>query len=162
MLGSTGPLSLHAVKEINSVRIQAKQQPQLTVQQSSNILSCHSTLHGSGAVPAGISRANNTQQETAAAVTTKQATARDALILNHTQQNGKWHATSTHTHLKIHWINWHPCANSNKPPTCDGNYSTSEDWKYKFAAHMGLQDPFYPRMLDRAATTQQHLTEADL
>ena len=27
---------------------------------------------------------------------------------------------------------------------------------------MGLQDLFYPRMLDRAAKTQQHLTEADL
>ena len=71
-------------------------------------------------------------------------------------------ARHKHTHLKSHWINWHPRANSNKPPTCDGNYSTSEDWKYKFAAHMGLQDPFYPRILDRAATTQQHLTEADL
>jgi hypothetical protein len=49
-----------------------------------------------------------------------------------------------------------------KPPTYDGNYSTFEEWKYKFAGYMGLQDPFYPRMLDRAATTQQHLTEADL
>ena len=49
-----------------------------------------------------------------------------------------------------------------KPPTYDGNYSTFEEWKYKFTAYMGIQDPFYPRMLERASTSQQHLNEADL
>ena len=49
-----------------------------------------------------------------------------------------------------------------KPPTYDGNYTTFEEWKYKFSAYMGLQDPFYPRMLDKAATANQHLAEADL
>ena len=49
-----------------------------------------------------------------------------------------------------------------RPPTYDGNYSTFEEWKYKFTAYMGLMDSFYPNMLRRAATTTQRLTEADL
>ena len=49
-----------------------------------------------------------------------------------------------------------------KPPTYDGNYSTFEEWKYKFTAYMGLMDPFYPNILRRAATSTQRLTEADL
>ena len=49
-----------------------------------------------------------------------------------------------------------------RPPTYDGNYSTFEEWKYKFTAYMGLMDPFYPNILRRAATSTQRLTEADL
>lgn len=43
-----------------------------------------------------------------------------------------------------------------------GEPTELEDWKYKFSAYMGLQDPFYPRMLDKAATANQHLAEGDL
>ena len=47
-----------------------------------------------------------------------------------------------------------------KPPTYDGNYATYEEWKYKFTAYRGLQDPFYPRMFRLAEATTQQVTEA--
>ena len=49
-----------------------------------------------------------------------------------------------------------------KPPTYDGNYATYEEWKYKFTAYMGLQDPFYPRMLRLEEQAAQQVTEAHL
>ena len=49
-----------------------------------------------------------------------------------------------------------------KPPTYDGNYATYEEWKYKFTAYMGLQDPFYPRMFRLAEAATQQVTEAHL
>ena len=49
-----------------------------------------------------------------------------------------------------------------KPPTYDGNYATYEEWKYKFAAYMGLQDPFYPRMFRLAEAAARPVTEAHL
>ena len=49
-----------------------------------------------------------------------------------------------------------------KPPTCDGNVASCEEWKCKFTAHMGLQDPFYPRMFRLAEQAAQQVTEAHL
>ena len=49
-----------------------------------------------------------------------------------------------------------------KPPTYDGNYATYEEWKYKFAAYMGLQDPFYSRMFRLAEAAARPVTEAHL
>ena len=49
-----------------------------------------------------------------------------------------------------------------KSPTYDGNYATYEEWKYKFTAYMGLQDPFYPRMFRLAEAATQQVTEAHL
>ena len=42
-----------------------------------------------------------------------------------------------------------------KPPTYDGNYATFDEWKYKFTEFMGIQDPIYPTLMERAeqATT---------
>jgi len=64
--------------EFNSVRILAKQQPQLTVNTTSAI-----QLYRGGALPTGISRANSTQQGTTTAVTTTQTTAGKALTPKH-------------------------------------------------------------------------------
>ena len=49
-----------------------------------------------------------------------------------------------------------------RPPTYDGNYSTFEEWKYKFAAYMGIQDPTYPQLMERAERATSVLVEADL
>ena len=49
-----------------------------------------------------------------------------------------------------------------KPPTYDGNYSTFEEWKYRFTAYMGIQDPTYPVLMDRAEKATTVLSEADL
>ena len=49
-----------------------------------------------------------------------------------------------------------------KPPTYDGNYATFEDWKYKFEAHMGIQDNLYPDLLARAERVTTVLTDAEL
>ena len=49
-----------------------------------------------------------------------------------------------------------------KPPTYDGNYSTFEDWHYKFKAYMGVQRNFYSLFLPRAAQSTTRLTEAEL
>ena len=49
-----------------------------------------------------------------------------------------------------------------KPPTFDGNDATYEEWKYKFTAYMGLQDPFSPRMFRLAEQAAQQVTEAHL
>ena len=49
-----------------------------------------------------------------------------------------------------------------KPPTYDGNYSTFEEWKYKFTAYMGIQDPTYPQLMERAERATSVLVEADL
>ena len=49
-----------------------------------------------------------------------------------------------------------------KSPTYDGNYATYEEWKCKFTAYMGLQDPFYPRMFRLAEAAAQQVTEAHL
>ena len=49
-----------------------------------------------------------------------------------------------------------------KPPTYDGNYSTFEEWKYKFKAYMGLQDNMYTRLLSIAERSTTTLTDAEL
>ena len=49
-----------------------------------------------------------------------------------------------------------------KPPTYDGNYSTFEEWKYKFKAYMGIQDNIYPDLLARAERATTVLTDAEL
>ena len=49
-----------------------------------------------------------------------------------------------------------------RPPTFDGNYNTFEEWTYKFAAYMGLHDPFYPRMFRLAEQSQQQVTAQHL
>ena len=49
-----------------------------------------------------------------------------------------------------------------KPPTFDGNYSTFEEWKYKFKAYMGIQDNIYPDLLARAERATTVLTDAEL
>ena len=49
-----------------------------------------------------------------------------------------------------------------KPPTYDGNYATFEEWKYKFTAYMGIQDPTYPLLMDRAESATTVLAESDL
>ena len=47
-----------------------------------------------------------------------------------------------------------------KPPTCDGNYSTFEEWKFRFTAYMGIQDPTYPQLMERAERATAVLVEA--
>ena len=49
-----------------------------------------------------------------------------------------------------------------KPPTYDGNYATFEEWKYKFSAHMGIQDNIFPQVLSRAERAPAVLTDAEL
>ena len=49
-----------------------------------------------------------------------------------------------------------------QPTVYDGNYATYEEWRYKFTACMGLQDPFYPRMFRLAEAAVQQVTEAHL
>ena len=49
-----------------------------------------------------------------------------------------------------------------KPPTYNGNYSTFEEWKYKFKAYMGIQDNIYPDLLARAERATTVLTDAEL
>ena len=49
-----------------------------------------------------------------------------------------------------------------KPPTYDGNYATFEEWKYKFTAYMGIQDPTYPLLMDRAENATTVLAESDI
>ena len=49
-----------------------------------------------------------------------------------------------------------------KPPTYDGNYSTFEEWKYRITADMGIQDPTYPQLMERAERATAVLVEAGL
>ena len=49
-----------------------------------------------------------------------------------------------------------------KPPTYDGDYATFEEWKYKFTAYMGIQDPTYPLLMDRAENATTVLAESDI
>ena len=49
-----------------------------------------------------------------------------------------------------------------KPPSYDGDYTTLEDWHYKFQAYMGVQHNFYTEFLPRATRTTARLTAADL
>ena len=49
-----------------------------------------------------------------------------------------------------------------KPPSYDGDYSTFEDWHYKFKAYMGVKHNFYSLFLSRAAQSTTRLTEAEL
>ena len=49
-----------------------------------------------------------------------------------------------------------------KPPTYDGNCSTFEEWKYRFTAYMGIQDPTYPVLTERAENATTVLAESDL
>ena len=48
-----------------------------------------------------------------------------------------------------------------KPPAYDGDYSTFEDWHYKFKAYMGVQHNFFSRFLPKAQSPTR-LTEAEL
>ena len=45
------------------------------------------------------------------------------------------------------------------PPTYDGNYSQFEEWKYRFTAYAGLINPVLPRLLARAETSLQAITD---
>jgi hypothetical protein len=49
-----------------------------------------------------------------------------------------------------------------KPPTYDGNYATFEEWKYNFAAYMGIQDNLYATLLPRKEKATTALTDAEL
>ena len=49
-----------------------------------------------------------------------------------------------------------------KPPFYNGDYSTFEEWKYKFTAYMGLQDNDYTALLQAAEAANPELTEAQL
>ena len=49
-----------------------------------------------------------------------------------------------------------------KPPSYDGNYTTFDDWHYKFKAYMGVQHNFYSQFLPRAIQSTTRLTAADL
>ena len=49
-----------------------------------------------------------------------------------------------------------------RPPTYDGNYSTFDEWKYKFTAYMGIQDPIYPTLMEKAEQATATLSESDL
>ena len=49
-----------------------------------------------------------------------------------------------------------------KPPAYDGNNATYEEWKCKFTAYMGLQDPFYPKMFKLAEAAARQVTEVHL
>ena len=49
-----------------------------------------------------------------------------------------------------------------KPPSYDGDYSTFEDWRYKFKAYMGVQHNLDSLFLPRAAQSTTRLTEAEL
>ena len=49
-----------------------------------------------------------------------------------------------------------------KPPTYDGNYSTFEEWKYKFSAYMSVQDNLFSTLLPRAERATTQLTDAEL
>lgn len=45
------------------------------------------------------------------------------------------------------------------PPTYDGDFSTFEEWKYKFTAYIGLINPIFPRLVTntiRAITRPHH------
>ncbi len=45
-----------------------------------------------------------------------------------------------------------------RPPTCDGDYATFEEWKYTFKAYIGVQDVLCPPFLDRAERAPTQLT----
>ena len=49
-----------------------------------------------------------------------------------------------------------------KPPTYDGNYATFDEWKYKFTAYMGIQDPIYPTLMERAEQATTAIAESQL
>ena len=49
-----------------------------------------------------------------------------------------------------------------KSPSYDGDYTTFDDWHYKFKAYMGVQHNFYTQFLPRAAQSTTILTAADL
>ena len=49
-----------------------------------------------------------------------------------------------------------------KPPSYDGNYTTFDDWHYKFKAYMGVQHNFSSQFLPRAIQSTTRLTAADL
>ena len=48
------------------------------------------------------------------------------------------------------------------PPTYNGDYTTFEEWKFKFTAYLGLMDPQFPTLLEQAATSATTVTDADL
>ena len=49
-----------------------------------------------------------------------------------------------------------------RPPTYDGNYATFDEWKYKFAAYMGIQDPICPTLMERAEQATTAIAESQL
>ena len=49
-----------------------------------------------------------------------------------------------------------------KPPFFNGDYGTFEEWKYKFTAHIGLQDNDYTDLLQAAEQATAELTELQL
>ena len=49
-----------------------------------------------------------------------------------------------------------------KPPGYDGNYATFDEWKYKFTAYMGIQDPIYPTLMERAEQATTAIAESQL
>ena len=49
-----------------------------------------------------------------------------------------------------------------KPPFYNGDYGTFEEWKYKFAAYMGLMGNVFTRLLQASETATTELTDAQL
>eukprot|EP00435_Cladocopium_sp_Y103_P020287 s1005_g4.t4 len=46
------------------------------------------------------------------------------------------------------------------PPHFNGEYSTYEEWRYKFLAYIGLQDPEFPELVQNAEDSNQQITNA--
>ena len=49
-----------------------------------------------------------------------------------------------------------------RPPTYNGNYSTFDEWKYRFTAYMGTQDPTYPTLMEKAEKATTVLVDAEI
>ena len=45
------------------------------------------------------------------------------------------------------------------PPTYDGDFSTFEEWKYKFTAYIGLINPIFPRLLTQSERSPDPITD---
>ena len=46
------------------------------------------------------------------------------------------------------------------PPYYNGEYATYEEWRYKFLAYIGLQDPEFPELIQLAEDANQQITNA--
>ena len=46
------------------------------------------------------------------------------------------------------------------PPYYNGECATHEEWRHKFLAHIGLQDPEFPELIQLAEDANQQITNA--